>query len=102
MSSARKLRKAAAALKGDQNGKGTIKPESNTTDGKVSAVKAGKKPFQRKLTVRHPVVESDGSREILTHLNMKAGISSGRVSKPQTVSLSSRSRVYEVQSEDEN
>ena len=104
VSSARKLRKAAAALKGDQNGKGTIKPESNTTDGKVSAVKAGKKPFQRKLTVRHPVVESDGSREILTHLNMKAGISSGRVSKPQTVasSSSSRSRVYEVQSEDEN
>ena len=83
MSSARKLRKAAAALKGDQNGKGTVKPDSNTTDGKVSAVKAGKKPFQRKLT---------------------AGISSGRVSKPQTVasSSSSRSRVYEVQSEDEN
>jgi len=104
VSSARKLRKAAAALKGDQNGKGTVKPEPNTTDGKVSAVKAGKKPFQRKLTVRHPVVESDGSREILTHLNMKAGISSGRVSKPQTVasSSSSRSRVYEVQSEDEN
>jgi hypothetical protein len=97
VSSAKKLKKAAAAQKAEQSGKGTIKSESNTADGKVSAVKAGKRPFERKLTVRIPPVESDGSKEVMAHLYMKAGISPNRVSKAS----SSKSRVYEIQSEDE-
>ena len=97
MSSAKKLKKAAAAQKAEQSGKGKEKAESSNTDSKVSAVKASKKPFERKLTVRIPPVESDGSKEVMAHLYMKAGISSNRVSKAS----SSKSRIYEIQSEDE-
>jgi hypothetical protein len=100
VSSARKLKKAAAAQKAQHSIKENPEPESST-DKKASAVKAVKLPFPRRFAVRGPVVDSDGSREIMAHLNMQAGISSSSVSKSTNETSSSRSRVYDIHSEDE-
>jgi N-acetylglutamate synthase-like GNAT family acetyltransferase len=101
VSSAKKSKKAAAAQKAERNSKEVAKSEPDSADGKVSAVKAGKNPFERKFSVGIPIAESDESRGIMAHLKLKAGISSRHATKSSTETSNLNSRVYEIPSEDE-
>ena len=60
-------------------------------------MKAKKKPFERKLTVRSSINKINDRAEIMGHLNMQAGISPNRVTKPSTsATTKSEPRIEEL------